>query len=103
MSNQYVVNQIKQILQQMQQSEARNAQLLQQLQQAEQQAVQQTRQLQQLVSQIDTNLPVGQTMQSGYGYQTVPQFSEGTRSFFGNYSQPKDFSQQGFSYSGTQF
>lgn len=103
MSNYYVVNQIKQILQQMEQSETRNAQLLQQLQQAEQQAVQQTRQLQQLINQIGTNLPVGQTMQSGYGYQNVPQFSEGTTSFFGSYSQPKEFGQQGFEYSGTQF
>ena len=41
MSNSYTINQRRQILQQMEQAESRNAQLLQELQQAEQHATQQ--------------------------------------------------------------
>lgn len=120
MPNSHVINQMRQILQQMEQAESRNAQLLQQLQQAEQQATQQTRQLQQLVSQIDVSLTAPQQVSPTYAYQGGTQFTSfgtnvppvGTSSLYGSYSQPKGFGQQSgqtqfgqetFNYGGSQF
>ncbi|HHT73881.1 MAG TPA: hypothetical protein GX008_09235 [Firmicutes bacterium] len=121
MSNSYTINQIRQILQQMEQAESRNAQLLQELQQAEQHATQQTRQLQQLVAQIDANLTSSQSVTPFYGYQGSQVPTQGaafspqvSTSFFGSYSQPKSFGQQSqsqygqmgqenFGYGGPQF
>jgi len=103
---------MRQILQQMEQAESRNAQLLQQLQQAEQQATQQARQLQQLINQIDVGVSSTQQVSPTFGYQGVytgtPSASfnpQGATSFFGSYSgsysQPK--TQENFGYGGSQF
>lgn len=87
-------NQIRQILQQMEQSETRNAQMLQQVQQAEQNATQQIRQIQQLVNQLENT---GVSTQVGTSFA-----SQGTLGSYGNYGYTNPSYSGGYG-SGTNF